>query len=311
MTLGQAIVLRRAGAHARGRRARFDAFADHGRGRGAPRRRRLRRLVRARQALGRVAAGAGRLGRRRASSPASRSTSAIAPRCGSPRPSRSALVCRGSALTRGSRATPRTLNSMSHGRPVPHPQLLDHRPHRPREVDAGRSHPRDDPHGRPAVDARPAARLDGPRARARDHDQGPGRARLLHEPGRRDLPAPPHRHARARRLHLRGLALAWPRARARCWSSTPRRASRRRRSPTPTWRSTSGLELIPCLNKIDLPGAEPERVAEEVAELLGEPRRRRSAGSPARPARASRRSSRSSSPRSRRPTATRTRRRAR
>src|SRR3954451_3004979 len=31
-----------------------------------------------------------------------------------------------------------------------------------------------------------------------------------------------------------------------------------------------GLELIPCLNKIDLPGAEPERVAEEVADLLGE-----------------------------------------
>src|SRR5947209_5386337 len=33
----------------------------------------------------------------------------------------------------------------------------------------------------------------------------------------------------------------------------------------------SGLELIPCLNKVDLPGAEPERVAQEVAELLGEP----------------------------------------
>ncbi|MBV9422952.1 MAG: elongation factor 4, partial [Solirubrobacterales bacterium] len=33
----------------------------------------------------------------------------------------------------------------------------------------------------------------------------------------------------------------------------------------------AGLELIPCLNKVDLPGAEPERVAEEVAELLGEP----------------------------------------
>src|SRR5262249_3221937 len=32
----------------------------------------------------------------------------------------------------------------------------------------------------------------------------------------------------------------------------------------------AGLELIPCLNKIDLPGAEPERVAAEVAELLGE-----------------------------------------
>src|SRR2546421_515987 len=33
----------------------------------------------------------------------------------------------------------------------------------------------------------------------------------------------------------------------------------------------SGLELIPCLNKIDLPGAEPERVGEEIADLLGQP----------------------------------------
>src|SRR5687768_12568250 len=32
----------------------------------------------------------------------------------------------------------------------------------------------------------------------------------------------------------------------------------------------SGLELIPCMNKLDLPGAEPERVAGEIAELLGE-----------------------------------------
>ncbi|MEA2264747.1 MAG: GTP-binding protein LepA, partial [Solirubrobacteraceae bacterium] len=33
----------------------------------------------------------------------------------------------------------------------------------------------------------------------------------------------------------------------------------------------AGLELIPCLNKIDLPGAEPERVAEEIVDLLGDP----------------------------------------
>jgi GTP-binding protein LepA len=32
-----------------------------------------------------------------------------------------------------------------------------------------------------------------------------------------------------------------------------------------------GLELIPCMNKVDLPGAEPERVAEEIADLMGEP----------------------------------------
>ncbi|MEJ7716132.1 MAG: GTP-binding protein [Thermoleophilaceae bacterium] len=33
----------------------------------------------------------------------------------------------------------------------------------------------------------------------------------------------------------------------------------------------AGLELIPALNKIDLPGAEPERVAGEIAELIGDP----------------------------------------
>jgi GTP-binding protein LepA len=32
----------------------------------------------------------------------------------------------------------------------------------------------------------------------------------------------------------------------------------------------AGLELIPTLNKIDLPGADPERVAREIGELLGE-----------------------------------------
>ena len=32
----------------------------------------------------------------------------------------------------------------------------------------------------------------------------------------------------------------------------------------------AGLELIPAMNKIDLPGAEPERVAGEIGELLGE-----------------------------------------
>jgi GTP-binding protein LepA len=32
----------------------------------------------------------------------------------------------------------------------------------------------------------------------------------------------------------------------------------------------AGLELIPCLNKVDLPGAQPDEVAIEVADLLGE-----------------------------------------
>ncbi len=73
----------------------------------------------------------------------------------------------------------------------------------------------------------------------------------------------------------------------------------------------SGLELIPCLNKIDLPGAEPERVGAEVVRAARRARR----GHPhhLRQDRRGRRStcSRSSSPRSRRPPATPTRRRAR
>jgi GTP-binding protein LepA len=32
----------------------------------------------------------------------------------------------------------------------------------------------------------------------------------------------------------------------------------------------AGLELIPCMNKLDLPGAEPERVAQEISDLIGE-----------------------------------------
>src|ERR1700722_7002691 len=32
----------------------------------------------------------------------------------------------------------------------------------------------------------------------------------------------------------------------------------------------AGLELIPCMNKVDLPSAEPERVAEEISDLMGE-----------------------------------------
>src|SRR6201994_196420 len=32
----------------------------------------------------------------------------------------------------------------------------------------------------------------------------------------------------------------------------------------------AGLELIPCLNKVDLPGAEPERGAEGIAARIGE-----------------------------------------
>ena len=49
------------------------------------------------------------------------------------------------------------------------------------------------------------------------------------------------------------------------------RGSRRRRVANTYLAVDAGLELIPALNKIDLPGAEPERVAGEIHELLGDP----------------------------------------
>ena len=71
--------------------------------------------------------------------------------------------------------------------------------------------------------------------------------------------AQPHRHARPRRLHLRGLALAaGVRGRA---ARRRRRAgqSRRRRWRTPTSRSRTTSRSCPVVNKIDLPQARSGR----------------------------------------------------
>ncbi len=85
---------------------------------------------------------------------------------------------------------------------LPHPEFLDHRPHRPWQVDAVRSHPRDHRSGPGSRHEGPVSRLDGPRTRAGHHDQGPERPRRLE-----GLHVPPHRHAGSRRLRLRGQPL--------------------------------------------------------------------------------------------------------
>ena len=107
-------------------------------------RRRLRRLVRARPALGALARRAADLGRRRARGRDGRSTRRSCSPCGCPRRARSSTSF-GIAHCAAARNLVQCI-----GRPGAHPQLLDHRPHRPWEVDAGRSHPRADPHRRPA-----------------------------------------------------------------------------------------------------------------------------------------------------------------
>ena len=88
--------------------------------------------------------------------------------------------------------------------------------------------------------ARAVPRLDGHRARAGHHDQGPERAGALEGPR-----PPPDRHARPRRLRLRGEPAAWPPAKGSCCSSTPPRASRPRRWPTATWPSSTTSRSSP------------------------------------------------------------------
>ena len=68
--------------------------------------------------------------------------------------------------------------------PARDPQLLHHRPHRPRQVDAGRPDAAADRRGRRAADARAVPRPDGHRARARHHDQGAERPDAVDSRGR-------------------------------------------------------------------------------------------------------------------------------
>ena len=151
---------------------------------------------------------------------------------------------------------------------------------------------------RQAGHARTGARLDGPRARARDHDQGAGGARRLEGPR-----AQPDRHARSRRLHLRGVALA---------PGVRRGAARGRRGAGN--RGADARERLPRDRERarDRPGRQQDRPA------AGRPGRRRrsssrrcsatirraSCGSRRRPGSASRTCSTRSSSGSRRPRAT-------
>ena len=84
-----------------------------------------------------------------------------------------------------------------------------------------------------------------------------------------DLRAEHDRHARATSTSPTRCPGRWPPARARCCWWTPRRASRRRPWPTCTWPWRTTSTIIPVLNKIDLPAAQPEKYADELAHLIG------------------------------------------
>ena len=71
------------------------------------------------------------------------------------------------------------------------------------------------------------------------------------------LPAEPDRHARPRRLFLRGRRARSPPARARCWWWTPPRAWKRRPWPTATPRSSRASRWCRCSTRSTCPRPSP------------------------------------------------------
>ena len=152
---------------------------------------------------------------------------------------------------------------------VSHPQLLDHRPHRPRQIDAGRPHPRGHRRAHRARDARAVPRQDGHRARARDHHQGADRPPHVHRRRRRRPTSSTSSTRRATSTSTTRSRAASPRARARSSSSTRRRGSRRRRSRTSTSRSTRASRSCRCSTRSTCRASDVEGTKAQIEQVVG------------------------------------------
>jgi two-component system, cell cycle sensor histidine kinase and response regulator CckA len=152
-------------------------------------------------------------------------------------------------------------------RTAEHPQLLHHRPHRPRQEHAGRPPAAHDRHHRRPRHAGPEPGRHGPGAGARHHHQEQGHPDGLH-PQRAEVHPEPDRYPGPRGLQLRGEPLH---------RRLRRGPADRGRDPGHQAQTISNLylalehdlEIIPILNKMDLPSANPEEVKDQIMDLLG------------------------------------------
>ena len=119
-----------------------------------------------------------------------------------------------------------------------------------------------------ARNGRAGAQFHGHRARARHHHQGADRAAQLPGARRQGLRPQPDRHARPRRLRLRGQPLA---------RRLRRLAAGGRRSQGVEAQTLANVyqaidnnhEIVPVLNKVDLPAAEPDKVKQQIEDVIG------------------------------------------
>ena len=86
-----------------------------------------------------------------------------------------------------------------------------------------------------------------------------------------DLPAQPHRHAGPRRLHLRGLAARSQACEGVLLVVDAAQGVEAQTVANALMAMNAHLEIIPLINKIDLPAADPERVRHEIEEGLAIP----------------------------------------
>jgi len=156
-----------------------------------------------------------------------------------------------------------------------HPQLLHHRPHRPRQSRtlADRLLERTGALSSREMMAQVLDSMDLERERG---------ITIKAHTGDGCTPAPPTARStsstsstpRPRRLLLRGVALS-RRLRGALLVVDASQGVEAQTLANAYLASDQGLELIPVLNKIDLPAAEPERVKEQIEQVIGLDNRRR------------------------------------
>ena len=88
---------------------------------------------------------------------------------------------------------------------------------------------------------------------------------------RQDLRAQPHRHPGSRGLPVRSQPQPGRLRGRRVWWWTPARAWKAQTLANCYLALDHNLEVVPILNKIDLPSADPDAVAKEVEDVIGLP----------------------------------------
>ena len=147
-------------------------------------------------------------------------------------------------------------------------KLFNHRTYRPWQIDAGRPDAGNDRHRAQTGNGRPAPRYDGSRTGTGHYHQSPVGPSHLRCQRWQTVYAQSHRHAG----HV-DFNYEVSRSLAACEGALlivdATQASKPRPWPTFYLALEHDLEIIPIINKVDLPSADPDRVCKEIEDVIG------------------------------------------